>query len=264
MSEPSTPARLRREPPPLRAASVLHREELGPRLVRITLGGSALHDFEMPEPAGSVRLLLPSPDATEIELPTWNGNEYLRPDGSRPVLRTLTPRNHRATEGELDVDVVLHGDAPLSSWAADAGPGSPVAVSGPGRGFTIDPGVGSFLLVGDESAVPAIGQLLESIPAAIPTAVVVEIADASGRSPLPDRPNITVTWLERSPDDLPGTPMEGAIHDASIDEDTHVWVAGEARAVQAIRGQLFGDRGLPRSRTTVRGYWKHGRPGTTH
>lgn len=139
MSARSAPARLRREPPHLRAVSVLRREELGPRLVRITLGGPALAGFEMPEPAGSVRLLLPEPGTDEIGLPEWNGNEFLHADGSRPVLRTLTPRHHRSAADELDVDVVLHGDAPLSSWAARAEPGSPVAVSGPGRGFAIDP-----------------------------------------------------------------------------------------------------------------------------
>src|SRR5690625_530546 len=234
MSTRSTPARLRREPPPLRVTSVRRREDLGPRLVRITLGGPALAGFEMPEPAGSVRLLLPESRSGEIELPEWNGNEFLHADGSRPVLRTLTPRRHRAAEDELDVDVVLHGDAPLSPWAASAEPGGPVAVSGPGRGFTIDPAVGSFLLIGDESAVPAIGQLLESIPAPTPVTVVVEIADASGRSRLPDRPGTTVSWLERSPDQVPGTAMEDAVRAASIEGDTHVWVAGEARAVQAI------------------------------
>lgn len=111
---------------------------------------------------------------------------------------------------------------------------------------------------------PAIGQLLESIPERSTATVVVEVADASGRSPLPHRSATTITWLERSPDHLPGTAMEDAVRTASIDENTHVWVAGEARAVQAIRRQLFEGRGLPRSRATVRGYWKHGRDGIAH
>lgn len=263
MSTSSRPIRLRREPPPLRVLSLRRRRLLGPRLVRVTVGGPALAGFEMPDPAGSVRLLLPEPGAAEFELPEWNGNEYLRSDGSRPVLRTLTPRHHRPEADELDVDVVLHGDAPLPTWAADAEPDSPVAVSGPGRGLRVDPAVGSFVLVGDESAVPAIGQLLEALPASARATVLVEVADPSGRSPLPDRPGIDVTWLDRDSDAEPGTAMEDAIRTVSIAEDAHVWVAGEARAVQAIRGLLFEERGRSRSLTTVRGYWKN-RTDTTH
>lgn len=260
MSDPDVAAiRARREPPELRLLTVRRTVELSPRLVRVTIGGPALDGFQMPEPAASVRLLLPAPGDDTIALPTWDGNEFRNADGSRPALRTLTPRHHRPLDQELDVDVVLHGDTPLAIWAATAEPGTPVAMSGPGRGYEIDPRATDFLLLGDESALPAIAQLLEHLPVPAEVNVLVEVAHPTGRLALPDRPGLDVAWLDQSDPDQPGAAIVEAVQAATISTDTHVWAAGEAAAVQAIRRHLFEERSLPRSRAVVRGYWKHGR-----
>ena len=126
---------------------------------------------------------------SELVLPTWTGNEYRYDDGSRPVIRTLTPLRCSPDDGELDVEVVLHGAGPLSEWAATAGVGAAAAVSGPGRGYEVDADARSFVLAGDESALPALGLLVGAMPPAAEVRVIVEIADVSarlGRS-LPDR-----------------------------------------------------------------------------
>lgn len=220
----------------------------------------------MPDPAGSVRLLLPSPGAAAIVLPTWNGNEFRNEDGSRPVIRTVTPRYHRPGDDEIDgdemdVDVVIHGDTPLSTWATAAGEGAPVALSGPGRGYEIDDQAAGFLLAGDESALPAMAQLMEEIPAAIPLTVIVEVADPSARVALPDRSDVEVTWLDLPAGSPPGAAMVEAVNGTDIADDVHIWVAGEAAAVQALRRHLLQERSIPRSRAVIRGYWKHGRDG---
>lgn len=256
MSDPAATTRLRREPPEFRQLAVRHTTDLSPRLVRVTLGGPALDGLPTPGLAASVRLLLPTPGASTITLPTWNGNEFRNADGSRPVLRTLTPRHHRPDRHELDVDVVIHGDTPLATWATTAEPGTPVALSGPGRGYEPDPRATDFLLLGDESALPAIAQLLEHLSPSARVTVLVEVADPSGRLPLPDHPGLHVTWLDRPDPAEPGGGLVAAAHAATISSDTQVWAAGEAAAVQAIRHHLFGERALPRSRAVVRGYWK--------
>lgn len=259
MSEPDVATRVRREPPEFRQLTVRHTAELSPRLIRVTIGGPALDGFDSPALAASVRLLLPRPGADSIALPTWNGNEFRNADGSRPALRTLTPRHHRPLDQELDVDVVIHGATPLATWASTAQPGTPVAMSGPGRGYDLDQQATDFLLLGDESALPAIAQLLEHLPTAAHVALKVELADPGGRLTLPDHPGLDVTWLDQVAPDQPGTALLEAAHAAAITSDTHVWAAGEAAAVQAIRRHLFGERSLPRSRAVVRGYWKLGR-----
>jgi NADPH-dependent ferric siderophore reductase len=228
-------------------------------MVRVTFTGDELEGLVVDQPAASVRLLLPSPGADDLVLPTWNGNEFLLPDGQRPIIRTFTP--HLDGDGVLELDVVVHAGGAASRWARQAAPGAPAAVSGPGRGYDIDADAAGFLLAGDESAIPAIGQLLETLPPRVPVQVLVEVAHPGARLALPHHPSATVTWHDLPPGSAPGDALVAAVVGADIDADTRVWAAGEAAAVQRIRRHLFEERGVPRSHATVRGYWKHGRSG---
>lgn len=194
-------------------------------------------------------------------IPRWNGNEFLLPDGQRPTLRTLTPRRLDTDALELDLDIVIHGSGAASAWAQAAALGDRAAVSGPGRGYAIDEDAPAFLLGGDETAIPAISQLLEGLPVDRPVQVHVEIAHSDARIPLPDHPAAVVAWHHLGDGALPGDALVAAVRSVELIADTRVWVAGEAAAVQRIRKHLLDERGLPRSRTTVRGYWKHGRTG---
>jgi len=137
----------------------------------------------------------------------------------------------------------------------------PRAISGPGRGYAIDPDAPAFVLAGDETAIPAIGQLLGSLPAEIPVLVHIEIAAPEGRLALPDHPHAAVGWHDLAPGATPGDALVEAVRATELAPGTRVWVAGEAAAVQRIRRHLFDERGLSRAHTTVRGYWKHGRAG---
>ena len=227
---------------------------------RVTLAGRDLASLRVEEPGASVRLLLPSGDG-ELVLPAWKGNEFLLPDGRRPAIRTFTPRRFDAAAQELDVDIVLHGDGVASGWAEAAAPGEPAAVSGPGRGYTIDPGAPAFLLAGDETAIPAISQLLEALPPQAAVRVVVEVADPDARLPLPDHPRAEVQWRDLPAGSAPGDALVPAVVDSDLVAGAKVWVAGEAAAVQRIRRHLFQERGVTRADATVRGYWKYGRSG---
>ena len=233
-----------------------------PRLVSVALAGPELVGFASDEPAASVRLLLPrGGPGTPLEVPVWDGNEFLFTDGARPPIRTLTPLRVDPIIGRLEVEVVLHGHGALARWAAATHVGDEVAVSGPGRGYVPPPGAGRFLVVGDESALPAIGQLLTSLPSGAQVDVIVEIAHPDGRVELPERDGSTVRWVELNAADAPGAGMTAAVADLSVADDLHVWAAGEAAGVQALRRVLFEEHGLPRSHAVVRGYWKHGRDG---
>jgi NADPH-dependent ferric siderophore reductase len=233
--------------------------------VAVTLAGPELDGFELDLPASSVRLLLPPEGTDQVELPTWTGNEFLAADGTRAVIRTLTPlRVGPADQGQgsaLDVEIVLHGDGPLSTWAAGVEPGAPAAVSGPGRGYDVDPDAPAYLLAGDESAMPAIGQLLPHLPGTAAVTVLVEVADPEARIDLPAHPRCEVRWLVAENPADPGGALVDAVTDVELDPDARVWAAGEAAAMHRIRRHLFDERGLPRSQATVRGYWKRGRGG---
>jgi NADPH-dependent ferric siderophore reductase len=229
---------------------------------RVTLAGEELVGLERGDPGASVRLLLPRSDG--LDLPEWNGNELVHADGTRARLRTLTPlavRDDGAT-AQLDVDVVLHGDSPLTRWVLDTAVGDEVAVSGTGSGYRIDPTVSSYLLLGDESAVPAIATLLEELPAAASVQVHLERREDAEPVDMPNHPGAMIHWSVLPAAAPPGDTSVAAAVAADLDSATRIWVAGEAAAVQRIRKLLFDERDVPRAHAVIRGYWKAGRAGT--
>jgi NADPH-dependent ferric siderophore reductase len=253
----------RREPPRFRLVAVRRVVPVTPRMVRVTLTGHELGGLTIEHPAASVRLLLPSPGAQELVIPTWHGNEFLLPDGRRPAIRTFTPRLVDSAPPELELEIVIHDGGVASEWAEAAEPGEPAAISGPGRGYAIDRDAHAFLLAGDETAIPAIRQLLEALPADRPVQLYIEVAHPDARLPLHAHPRATVEWCDLPPGATRGDALVAAVRGADLAPGTRVWAAGEAAAVQRIRRHLFADRGLPRAHATVRGYWKHGRSADT-
>jgi len=252
--------RVRREPPPFRVATVQRVEVRTPRLRRITLAGADLAEMPPPQPAASVRILLP--EAGGLIIPEWNGNEFLLPSGRRPLLRTFTPRRFDPAGGELDLEIVLHGAGAASAWAQQTGAGDQAAVSGPGRGYEIDESATVFLLAGDETALPAISQLLEHLPDSAAVEVHVEIGHPHARLVLPAHPGANVAWHQAPAGAAPGETLVAAIRRPGLGPDTRVWAAGEAAAMQRLRRYFFDEGNLPRRHVTVRGYWKWGRTGT--
>lgn len=264
--------RSRREPPPFRHVTVVDVVPRGGRLVRLTLAGAELEGFDPGLPAASVRLLVPDPSERgdgalppptgPVALPTWNGNEFLRADGTRPPIRTLTPVRFDPTTNRLDVEIVLHGEGPLATWAAGAPVGDPTAVSGTGRGYAIDPTAPAFVLAGDESAIPAMSVLLAALAAEVPAIPVTTIVESSGPTAtvtLPSHPSATTSWVSSGP--RPGDALGAAVAALELPDGVRIWAAGEAAGVHRLRAHLFAERGIPRAHAVVRGYWKVGRGG---
>lgn len=249
---------MRRPPGPFRQARVSSRVSLTPRLTRVTVRGSDLRLLDMSQPASSVRVLLPAgepPDA--LDIPTWEGNRFVLADGRRPVIRTLTPRHFDREQGALQFDVVVHGDGPAARWASGGEIGTPVALSGPARGYDLDPAARHLVLGGDEAAYAAVCSIIEAVPSGVSVSVFLETGDGEARPPLPAGGD--VEWLVHEPDRGPSGALAERLGRVELPEDTRLWAAGEAAAMQRLRVTLFGARGLPRGRAVVRGYWKHGR-----
>lgn len=229
-------------------------------MLRLTFEGDGLRELVAPEPASSVRLLVPSPGAPDLVMPEWNGNEFLLPDGQRPALRTFTPLRFDAESGRIELEIVRHPGGAVSGWAETAGPGDRAAISGPGRGWELDPGVRTLHLLGDETALPAIGQLIELVDTAVAVTVDIEVESGDAVQPLPDRPDVEAAWHVRAADESPGATLVRAVTSITeVDTGVHIWAAGEAASMQAIRKHCFDALGLSRSQTTIRGYWKPAR-----
>lgn len=251
--------KLRREPPPLLPVEVVERVERSVRLLRVTLAGDGLRSLVVDQPAASVRLLVPPPGDDDLEMPTWDGNEFLLTDGSRPLLRTFTPLRVDNERGSMDVEIVRHDGGAVSGWAETVGPGDPAAISGPGRGFDLPDDVNRLVLLGDETALPAVGQLMEWLPEQVEFEAHIEVITDTAVVEMPGERD-AARWHVATTDPPGGALVEVARSLIELPDTAHVWAAGEASAMQAIRSHLFTDLCLPRSRATVRGYWKPARP----
>ncbi|HET7721309.1 MAG TPA: siderophore-interacting protein, partial [Acidimicrobiales bacterium] len=211
MTDPAERVRVRREPPAFRRVRVVAVTPLTPRMIRVTVAGPELEGLAVEHPAASVRLLLPADGSGELVMPAWNGNEFLLPDGRRPAIRTLTPLRVDPDRHQMDIEIVVHEGGAASAWALKAEAGNEVAFSGPGRGYPVDPEAAGFLVAGDESAIPAIGQLLEALPGDKPVQVMIEVASPEARLELPGHPAARVEWYELPDGAPPGDALVDAV-----------------------------------------------------
>ncbi|MGH2562625.1 MAG: siderophore-interacting protein, partial [Thermomicrobiales bacterium] len=179
---------------------VVRTVTLTPHLRRITFGGGDLDRFLSAGPDQFITVLLPHPHQERPLIhPDFTWEDYRdMPEETRPISRNYTVRRHRPEIGELDVDFVLHGDlGPATRWAARAKPGDHLGIWGPRMAYDPPPGVDWQLLAGDETAVPAIGAILESLPPGARARVVIEVAGPADELPFPTAAAVEVTWLHR-------------------------------------------------------------------
>jgi NADPH-dependent ferric siderophore reductase len=246
-----------------RSLQVLRTERITPRMARVTLGGAELAGYPEFAPDQRIKLFLPVEGQDRPAMPRASSGGPVWPPGeARPVIRSYTVRRFDAGAGELDVDFVLHNKrGPAAEWAARAKPGDWVGISEPGGRYAPDPSARAHLVIGDESALPAIITVLTALAGFDgPVEVYLEVADAAEEQPLPVTASTRVRWLHRG-DRPPGRLLvdeltaEGLPADVPA-EHCQVWLAAEAAAVRDIRAHLIDCRGLSRRRVYATGYWR--------
>src|SRR3546814_1783518 len=85
-------------------------------------------------------------------------------DGARPVARDFTPRHFDHARTELTIDVALHAHGPATDWAATVTEGQEVGIGGPRGSMLIPDSFHTHLLIGDETALPAIARRVDELP----------------------------------------------------------------------------------------------------
>jgi NADPH-dependent ferric siderophore reductase len=252
-------------------ARVLRTERVTPHMVRVTLGGDELrhlpaHGFDQ-----WFRLFLPRGDGeTDFgAVPERFGlSGYLKylttRSGSRPPFRNYTVRAHRPEAGELDVDFVVHGEMGIAGpWAQRAQPGEQVALIDQGRGFDPVPDAASYVLVGDESALPAICGILRDLPRDAVGQALIEVAEPADEQPYDAPAGMEVRWLPRADAHArPGTQALAALLDRTPGrpEGLAAYLAGEQALVAGGRRHLVA-AGVPKAQIAFTGYWKVGSAG---
>jgi NADPH-dependent ferric siderophore reductase len=245
-----------------RTAQVLRTATVAPRLRRITLGGDDLAGCEAGLPADAWKLMLPPPGHRRPDLPT------LGPDGMPayaegavlPIPRAYTVRRFDPDAREMDIDVLMHGKGPGPAWAAAVTPGDEVGLAGPRHEFFASPEAEWHLLAGDDSALPAIATILESLPPGSGAVAFIEVEDRDDMIDINAPEDAEVVWLTRDGAAPGGDLLEKAVRglDRPV-KDAQAWLAAEAGIVRAVRRHLLDERGLPRPALKASAYWKAGR-----
>ena len=250
--------RLLRHTVKFRPLQVLRTEEISPCMRRVIVGGPALEGFDSPSPDDHVKLFFPNAEGQfVVPLMTPEGPRY--PEGQQPSpARDYTPRWWDLEAGELALDFVMHGHGVASSWAANAQPGDAIAVGGPRGSHMTAPDYDTYVLIGDETALPAIGRWLETLPEGAQADVYIEIPESGDRQELPDDDRIRVSWLERNGfDAASSTLLEDVLTDfEEPDGDTFYWIATESRRARMMRKYIEGHLGVPKDWIRSTGYWK--------
>jgi NADPH-dependent ferric siderophore reductase len=225
-------------------------------MVRVTLGGEELTGFPGEGPDRRIKMFFPVPGQERPAVPRATSGGPLWPAGEpRPTIRTYTVRRYDPAAGELDVDFVLHeGHGPAAAWARDAQPGAWVGVSEPGGRYEPDPAADFHLVIGDETALPAVATVLEALPDGVPALAFLEVADAAEEQELPGTAD--VRWVHRG-DREPGGPLAEAVRSAELPAGAgQAWLSGESGCVRDLRKHLLDERGLDRRRVYATGYWR--------
>jgi len=288
-------------------------QRLSPSFVRVEFGSPALAELGVDGRLYDQRLKLIFPDG-DHPLPSlegadesWLGTWMERPVSERGHMRTYTVRAVRGSGAEtrLVVDFIVHeGEiGPGGCWGARAKVGDRLVTLAPRRGAEFGgiefvPGDAStLLLVGDETAVPAISAILEQLDPTARGAVFVEVPVSADVQTLEHPEGVSVTWLPRDGADR-GSALHAAVLDhlggtatvagedvdevdpdlwetptySSSGEDVegharavghdwdglYAWIAGESKVVTGLRRALVNDLHIDRHQVAFMGYWRLG------
>jgi len=186
-------------------------------------------------------------------------------DGNKPVRRRYTIRYLDRPAHRLVIDVVLHGDGPGERWVRSARPGDRIEGIGPRGKIFPDPAADWHLFMGDESALPAILAMTESLPGDSDATLVLEVPEAADEQEVLAAARTRVSWLHRLGGPA-GDPAALAAEAAEVElppGNGHAYLLGEARVVLAMREVLQG-RGLPPEQMSPKAYWGRGRANAGH
>lgn len=222
---------------------------------RITLIGDDLIGFHSPSFDDHVKLLVPQSAREALNMPELRGDELVYPEGCpKPAMRAYTPRRYDPVSNELDIDFVLHHDGPATDWATQAKPGQHIGIAGPRGSIVIPVDFDWHLLVGDETALPAIARRVEELPAQTKTIVVAKTSRAEGRIALTGQCQIEEHWITAA--DSAGD-LEAAVRKLTLPQgEGFVWAAGEYSDIKAVRHYLLEERGIKKSRISAMSYWR--------
>ena len=230
-----------RHPSKRRKLTVRSKANLTPAMVRVVFEGDDLSDFVSLSPDDHVKLFLP----------VSNGE---------PERRDYTPRYFDRIRKTLTIDFALHDAGPATHWAMNARLGDVLEVGGPRGSTVVSPIFDWWLLIGDETALPAIGRRLEELPDRTHVTTIAAVSSIREEQSFARRAHHQLYWIHRpheKADDA--APMLEALRSFSLPDGVgFVWIAAESGVARALREHLVNVRHHPLNQIKAAGYWRKG------
>ena len=222
-----------------RTLTVTEVARVTPGMARITFTGADLADFASPGHDDHLKLFFSG---------ATSKNE--------PCKRDYTPRRFDAAARQLIIDFVLHDGGLATSWAKMAAPGDVLEIGGPRGSMVVTDDFDWYLLVGDETALPAITRRVEELRLGACVTTVIVVNDVSEVQPITTQADWRARWVLRA--------SEGGDDAASLlriveglalpEGDGFVWIAAEAAVARALRRHMLEVRRHPSAWLKASGY----------
>lgn len=231
-----------------RQVTVKEAIHLTPNMRRIVFTGADLADFASPAPDNHVKLFFPQPNG-DIEK------------------RDYTPRAFDNAARTLTIDFALHEGqhetGPATAWATTAKPGDILQIGGPRGSTIISPSFDWWLLVGDETALPAIARRLAELPPDTRVKAIISVISPADEQTFETQSQCEIIWLHRPTDQAANpVPLLSLLKSIELPKgDGFVWIAAEGQVARAARDYLVNTRGHPLAWTKSSGYWLQGLSG---
>ncbi|MFI6898829.1 siderophore-interacting protein [Streptomyces sp. NPDC050256] len=248
----------------LRRVTVRRVHEVTPRMRRVVLGGEdlgaftrdgILHPaFAAPGFDDHIKLILAADGDVHAALPAQLPHGIEWTPAEHRLTRDYTPRRVDHQDGELHLDFVVHGEGPAEAWSASAREGDELWFVGPKSSLRLPEQLDWVFLIGDETALPAIGRFLDERPLDATAHVLVTVTDESACQELALRDGDTITWVVAELGDAAA--LDAAVRALPFPAgEGFAWAAAESRALLPVRRYLQRERKLPKDRLNITGYW---------
>ena len=137
--------------------------------------------------------------------------------------------------------------------------GDYLGVGGPRGSMIVPKDFRMHVLIGDETAIPAIARRLEELPGGVRARVFAEVEAPGHELNLESAADLELTWVHRSGAPA-GEALLAAVRSANLTGggDLYAWVACESSVAKLVRSHLVDERQFDPKRIKAAGYWKRG------
>ncbi|MET3449860.1 siderophore-interacting protein [Curtobacterium sp. 1544] len=262
--------RLLPENPRLFRARVLRSERTTPSMQRVTVTGDDLAEFGYLGFDHWFRLFVQRPDQDAFRMPDLDGKKWWPtflaiPEDVRPHCANYTVAEFRAESREMDIDFVVHTGADgepegrAAIWACAARPGDELAMLDQGCIFDVPEGTSEVVIAAEETGLPGVVGIAASLPRDTVGRIIQEVPTAGDVRELDAPAGVAVTWIVRA-ETAHTVPGRAALAELQrhvpADDHGYAFVVGESTLATEGRRHLH-RAGLPKSRITFSGFWKH-------